>query len=51
MKTQYKDHDTDKEFAKQFFEEKDFEEMGDAQDQILEKVCKDPTIRRNLKKH
>ena len=51
MKTQYKARDSDQEFAKQFFVDQDFDEMGEVMDQILNKVAKDPTIRRNLKKH
>lgn len=37
--------------ARNFFVKKDFAEMGDATETILDKVSKDPTIRRNLKKH
>ena len=43
--------DEDKEIARCFFTHEDLQEMGSSADLILEKVAKDPTIRRNLKKH
>lgn len=43
--------DSDLEHAKIFFDENDFEEMGLQQDEILNRVSKDPMIRRNLNKH
>ena len=43
--------DSEQERAKFFFETKDFEEMGEAKNQILEKVAGDPMIKKNLKQH
>ena len=48
---EFKAKDEEKEIARCFFTPADFEEMGSSVDIILEKVAKDPTIRRNLQKH